>query len=677
VAGHPPAPLDRPRPDAGAPDPQAEPTRAVGAYLLAAAASAVAWLLSYPLEPYVDRGDFPLFLGAVTLSAWYGGLGPGLLTTAVGAIVGVTALVSSGASATALSSSVVTRLGVFTLEALVICVVSGALRRAETRAQTLAASEQSARRALEAAAHQVRAVQRVTDTALTHLRLDDLLPELLGRVREALAADTVVILLLNDEGTELAVRAAHGLEEEVRLDMRIPFGRGIAGTIAARGVTMVIDDVSAVEVVSPVLRAKGLRTMLGTPLVLDGRGIGVVHVGSLSPRRFNPDEARLLELVADRIATAIGRARLFGAEQRARHDAETAERRFRLLVDGVRDYAFYMLDRNGRVESWNAGAERLVGYAAEEVVGRHLSFFDLPDEIRQGGPAHILERAAAEGRAVGEGWSRRKDGSRFRAEVLVTALRNREGRLVGYSVVTHDVTERRRHAEVRARLLDQVISAREEEQRRIARELHDETGQALTSLLVGLRTLEGAPSLAAAQEQVAELRRVTARTLDEVHRLARGLRPAVLDELGLVPAVDQLALDYVQARGVPVDVSAVGFGPERIPPAVETTVYRVVQEALTNTAKHAGARTASVVLQQRRDVVQAIVSDDGCGFDVETALRAPAAWTHLGLHGMRERAALLGGTVTIESTPGEGTTIYVRIPVMGATDGTDPDPPRG
>jgi PAS domain S-box-containing protein len=595
----------------------------------------------------------------------------------VGAVVGVTALVGAGVSETPLSSAVVTRLGVFTLEALVICAVSEALRRAEMRAQTLAASEQSARRALEAAAHQVRAVQRVTDTALTHLRLDDLLPELLGRVREALAADTVVILLLNEEGTELAVRAAHGLEEEVKLDMRIPYGRGIAGTIAARGVTMVIDDVSAVEIVSPVLQAKGLRTLLGTPLVLDGRGIGVVHVGSLSPRRFMPDEARLLELVADRIATAIGRARLFGAEQRARHDAETAERRFRLLVDGVRDYAFYMLDRKGRVESWNAGAERLVGYAAEEVVGRHLSFFDPPDETRQGGPAHILERAAAEGRAVGEGWSRRKDGSRFRAEVLVTALRNREGRLVGYSVVTHDVTERRRHAEVRARLLDQVISAREEEQRRIARELHDETGQALTSLLVGLRTLEGAPSLAAAQEQVAELRRVTARTLDEVHRLARGLRPAVLDELGLVPAVDQLALDYVQARGVPVDVSAVGFGPERIPPAVETTVYRVVQEALTNTAKHAGARTASVVLQQRRDVVQAIVSDDGCGFDVETALRAPAAWTHLGLHGMRERAALLGGTVTIESTPGEGTTIYVRIPVMGATDGTDPDPPRG
>jgi PAS domain S-box-containing protein len=645
--------------------------------VLAAAASTVAWLLSYPLEPYVDRGDFPLFLGAVMLSAWYGGLGPGLLTTGVGAVVGVTALVGAEVSETPLSSAVVTRLGVFVLEALVICLVSGALRRAETRAQTLAASEQGARRALEAAAHQVRAVQRVTDTALTHLRLDDLFPELLGRVREALAADTVVILLLNEDGTELAVQAAHGLEEEVKLDVRIPFGRGIAGTIAARGATMVIDDVGAAEVVSPVLRAKGLRTLLGTPLVLDGRGIGVLHVGSLSPRRFTPDEARLLELVADRIATAIGRARLFGAEQRARHDAETAEGRFRLLVDGVRDYAFYMLDRGGRVESWNAGAERLSGYTAEEVIGRHVSLFHASDDVRQGGPALVLERAAAEGRAIDEGWSRRRDGTRFRAEVLVTALRNRDGLLVGYSVVTHDVTERRRHAEVRARLLDQVISGREEEQRRIARELHDETGQSLTSLLVGLRSLESAPSLESAHEQVAELRRLTARTLDEVHRLARGLRPAVLDELGLLPAVEQLALDYVQTLGFPVDVSAVGFGLKRLPPTVETTVYRVVQEALTNTAKHAGARTASVVLRQRRDVVQAIVADDGCGFDVDTALRAPATWGHLGLHGMRERAALLGGSVTIESTPGEGTTIYVRIPISGGTDDTDSDPPRG
>ena len=670
------APVDAAPASGGGPAAR-RPWHTAQTYLLATAASAVAWLLSYPLEPYVDRGDFPLFLGAVMLSAWYGGLGPGLLTTLVGAFVGVKALVGAGADSVPLSAAVITRLGVFTLEALVICVVCGILRRTESRAHTLAASEQGARRALEAAAHQIRAVQRVTDTALTHLRLDDLFPELLGRVREAMAADTVVILLLNDEGTELAVRGAHGLEEEVTLDMRIPFGRGIAGSIAARGATMTVEDVSQAEVVSPILRAKGLHTLLGTPLVLDGRGIGVVHVGSLSPRRFTPEDARLLELVADRIATAIGRARLFGAEQRARHDAETAEGRFRLLVDGVRDYAFYMLDRAGRVESWNAGAERLEGYSADEIIGQHVSRFYLPEEARQGGPARTLERAATEGRAVEEGWRLRKDGSQFWAEGLTTAVRDPEGRFVGYSVVTHDVTERRRHAEVRARLLEQVTAAQEEEQRRLARELHDETGQSLTSLLVGLRTLAEAPSLDAAREQVAELRRVTARTLDEVRRLARGLRPGVLDELGLVPAVDQLATDHTQMHGIAVDVSAVGFGLERLPPAVETALYRIIQEALTNAAKHSGARTANVVLQRRREMVQAIVSDDGCGFDVEGTLRTPAARAHLGLHGMRERAALLDGTVTIESTPGEGTTIYARVPLLGGPDGKDPDPHRG
>src|SRR5262249_61404875 len=124
----------------------------------------------------------------------------------------------------------------------------------------------------------------------------------------------------------------------------------------------VIEDTS--HAVSPILRDKGLRTLLGTPLVLDGRGIGVLHVGSLSPRRFTADDARLLELVADRIATAIGRARAFGAEQLARHDAETAEGRVRLLVGGGRDYAFYMPDRAGRGGSGDARAERARGYTA-------------------------------------------------------------------------------------------------------------------------------------------------------------------------------------------------------------------------------------------------------------------------------------------------------------------------
>jgi GAF domain-containing protein len=359
-------------------------------YLLAGVVASAAWMLSYPLEPYVDRGDFPLSLGAVMLSAWYGGLGPGLLTTAAGAVGGAWALAFADGAPGPLGVAAATRLGVFVLEALVICGLSGALRSAEARARQLADSEQRARVGQEAAAHQIAALQQVTDTALSHLQVDDLLRELLERIRDALSADTVVILLLTEDGTELVVRAAHGLEEEVRQGIRIPVGRGIAGRIAARGLPMVVEDVDAVEVASPILRARGLRSLLGAPLVVDERVIGVVHVGTLSARRFTADDTRLLQLVADRIATAIERAQLYEAEQRARAAAETAERRFRLLVDGVRDYSFYMLDRAGRVESWNAGTERLKGYTAAEILGQEFARFYTPEEARAGVPQRAL-----------------------------------------------------------------------------------------------------------------------------------------------------------------------------------------------------------------------------------------------------------------------------------------------
>ena len=193
------------------------------------------------------------------------------------------------------------------------------LRAAEEERERVLARERAARAAAER-------VQAITDAALAHLTLDRLLDELLGRIRALLAVDTAAILLLEPGGADLVPRATVGLEGEVERGVRIPVGRGFAGRVAAERRPLVVAEVDPAEVVSPVMREKGVRSLLGAPLVVEGRVIGVVHVGTLAPHRFDEEEARLLQLVADRAALAIEHARLYEAERRARAEAEAAVR---------------------------------------------------------------------------------------------------------------------------------------------------------------------------------------------------------------------------------------------------------------------------------------------------------------------------------------------------------------
>jgi signal transduction histidine kinase len=219
--------------------------------------------------------------------------------------------------------------------------------------------------------------------------------------------------------------------------------------------------------------------------------------------------------------------------------------------------------------------------------------------------------------------------------------------------------------EVRQQLLKKLLSAQEDERRRIAQDLHDEIGQALTSLLIGLRTVTDAETLKAARGRADDLRRVVVSALEEVRRLARGLRPRVLDDLGLTAALERYAADYAQAHAIEVEVAAPDPAAGRLPEEVETALYRIAQEALTNTAKHAAAKHVRIVVARQPGFVQLLVSDDGCGFT------CPGPAGQLGLSGMQERAALLGGSVAVESEPGEGTRVNVRIPYGEEGPGDD------
>jgi signal transduction histidine kinase len=221
----------------------------------------------------------------------------------------------------------------------------------------------------------------------------------------------------------------------------------------------------------------------------------------------------------------------------------------------------------------------------------------------------------------------------------------------------------------RARLLRQVMSAQEDERRRISRDLHDGIGQSLTSLLIGLRTLEGAESQETVHGRTAELRALVADTLEEVRRLARGLRPSVLDDLGLAAALERLTTDYSQAHGIAVALDLGESAGSRLPALVETALYRIVQEALTNTAKHAAAKNVNIALRHDPAAVQMTITDDGQGFDMTASSSRTGG--HFGLSSIKERARLLSGTASVVSRTGQGTTITVRIPLTEVADGED------
>jgi signal transduction histidine kinase len=202
-----------------------------------------------------------------------------------------------------------------------------------------------------------------------------------------------------------------------------------------------------------------------------------------------------------------------------------------------------------------------------------------------------------------------------------------------------------------------VVVGQELERQRLAWELHDETGQALTSILLGLKAVEEAPTIKQVRAGANELRELVVATLQDVRRLAVELRPKALDDFGLAAALERLTQTFSEATGIEVQLEA-ALGEERLPGEVETTLYRIVQEALTNTVKHAGARKVSILLMRRGGAATAVIEDDGRGFD-------PAAVHEdgLGLLGMRERVALLEGKLTVESSPESGTTLVAEVPL--------------
>ena len=501
-------------------------------------------------------------------------------------------------------------------------------------------------------------IQAVTDASLAHLELDPLLDELLDRVREALASDTAAVLLLEEDTNDLVPRAAKGIEEVGR-GIRIPVGAGFAGRVIADRRTVKLDHVDHSNVLNPILRERGVKSLLGAPLVVEGDAIGVLHVGTLTPRQFTPADERLLQLVADRAALAIAHARVLEEERLARAQAEARAQAAVVLThvaDGV-----ILLDPDGRIRLWNPAAEAITGIAAAEALDRPV------EEVISGwGSVRGLVPTASTGAYT------------TRAEVVPVEVEGRELWLSmsgaafpgGAVYAFRDETTQRSLEERQADFVGTVAhefrtplaSVYGAAETLLRREIEEDTREQL------LRVVHS------------ESQRL-ARFVDDVLSAAQLDAGAVEVELRGVDAASVVAAVVEAARakapaGIRIDVRA----PETLSPTAADAdkLRQVLVNLVENAVKYSpDGGAVTVDLERKERHVRIGVHDEGIGIEAQDAnrvfekfyradphMRHGIGGTGLGLYISRELVRRMNGRIWVVSKGhARGSSFYVELPV--------------
>ncbi len=467
------------------------------------------------------------------------------------------------------------------------------------------------------------------------------------------------------ERAELGRLYAQGFEDGLEGFMR-PFV--IAEDAFARLVTaqepIVINEAQDESLESEGPTLLGAHSFIIAPVVAQGEVLGVLYADSTRSSQITAREERLCAAIAAQAALAIQNARLFEGIQ-------AQELRYRLLAEAAHDL-IVATDLEGVINYANPAVLEVLGYAPEELIGTTYSDLLIGDAALEAQRAWREMATDGIGASTFEGRVRRSDGSSAYLEVKLNAL-FRDQKITGGLAIARDLSEQQKladeiaqrgQAQARATELRGFLSlftqAQEEERRRIARELHDDTAQTLVAIARRLDRLESALQtmpLESAQERVRDIRTDVDSAIDSVRRFSRNLRPSALDDLGLLPALEWLCS---QAR-TPARLEVSGED-RRLAADLELTLYRVVQEALTNVDKHAGAHSAAVRVSFEPQLLEVSVIDDGAGFESDPDENLLPAG-HLGVAGMRERVALAGGEMSVSSRAGAGTRLTFRFPL--------------
>jgi signal transduction histidine kinase len=525
----------------------------------------------------------------------------------------------------------------------------------------------------------------------SELSLDAVLQKIVESAAELTGSKYAALGVIDRSGLALERFLTTGIDPETHERIGdLPRGRGILGVLIHEARPLRLHDLTA----DP--RAVGfpphhplMQSFLGVPIILRGVAYGNLYLTEKEGGEdFTGEDEELVSMLAAQAAVAIENARLYESATRWLAQLESltevgnalagetelgplleliAARLRELIAAELVVIALPAADGNLRIEA-------VVGPKADELIGTFLS--------REGSKSgRVLDRrrservdSTVEDVEVDQEIARRMGlrsglfvpllvGDRA---IGVIAAHNRLGpdprftddelrlaeTFAARAAVAVDLSDR-----VARDVLRRVVEGQELERRRLARELHDETGQALTSILLGLKQVEEAKTPEEGLQAGATLRELIVHTLQSVRRLAVELRPKALDDFGLVPALERLGEAFGEQTGIAVDVQA-NLDSTRLPAEIETALYRIVQEALTNVAKHSSASRVSVVVTRREGLVTAVVEDDGKGFGA-----GGGEGEGLGLIGMKERVGLLDGRLAIESTEGAGTTVVAEVPM--------------
>lgn len=415
-----------------------------------------------------------------------------------------------------------------------------------------------------------------------------------------------------------------------------------------------------------------IRAQLAAPFVRDGRLCFVLVLQQATPRAWRADEIDLLRELAARIYLGLERARAEDARR-------TSEAQFRAVADLVPDL-LWSADPHGGNFWCNRRWREYLGPSRGRTIEREWLSAVHPDD--SDACRATLQRAFATGLPfVDEHRLRGASGEYRWFLVRAEPVADEQGRLTQWFGAATDVHEQRAVRDVleervrertselealsaaRHQLLARLVTAQEDERRRIARELHDSLGQYVTGLSLALQALERSLTDGVALDRLGRLRRICGEVDRQLDRLVFDLRPMALDDHGLASAVPDYVTTWSALSSVEAECLVANLGTDRLSPPVETTVYRIVQEALANVAKHAAAQHVSVVIQRGDDALILTIEDDGRGFQYDDARTGARALTGWGLVGIRERVTTVGGRMELESAPGQGTTLIVRIPL--------------